>query len=81
VPTFLTEGPYRFFCYSNEPPNEPPHVHVERDNNKAKFWLEDPVRFARNKGFAAHELTRIQSLVENHRAECLRKWHEHFGGR
>jgi hypothetical protein len=80
VPTFLTEGPYRFFCYSNEG-DEPPHVHVERDNNTAKFWLEEPVRFARNKGFAPHELTRIQSLVEEHRAECLRKWDDHFGGR
>jgi hypothetical protein len=78
VPTFLTEGPYRFFCYSNEG-NEPPHVHVERDRHTAKFWLEEQVRFARNKGFAAHELTRIQSLVEEHQAECLRKWDEHFG--
>ncbi|HKH37550.1 MAG TPA: DUF4160 domain-containing protein [Rubrobacter sp.] len=79
VPTFLIEGPYRFFCYSNEG-NEPPHVHVERDRNTAKFWLEEPVRFARNSGFAAHELTRIQSLVEDHRAGCLRKWNDHFGG-
>jgi hypothetical protein len=79
MPTVLTEGPYRFFFYSNEG-NEPPHVHVERNNNKAKFWLEEPVRMARNKGFAAYELTRIQSLVEEQRAECLRKWDDHFGG-
>jgi hypothetical protein len=78
VPEILREGPYRFFFYSNEG-DEPPHVHVERDNNAAKFWLEDPVRFARSKGFPSHELTRIQSLVEEHRADCLRKWYEHFG--
>jgi len=80
VPTFLRAGPYRFFCYSNEG-NEPPHVHIERDKNTAKFWLEDFVYLARpSKGFAAHELTQIQSLVEEHRAECLRKWDDHFGG-
>jgi hypothetical protein len=78
MPTVLREGPYRLFFFSNEC-DEPPHVHVERDNNTAKFWLEEPVRCAYNKGFAAHELRRIQYLVENHRAECLRKWDAHFG--
>ena len=28
-------------------PNEPPHVHVDRDNLSAKFWLR-PVALARN---------------------------------
>lgn len=38
VPTVLMAGPYRFYFYSHEP-NEPPHVHVDRDNLSAKFWL------------------------------------------
>ena len=29
---------------------EPPHIHVERDDNIAKFWL-DPVRLQRSDGF------------------------------
>jgi len=44
MPTVLRIGPYRFFFFSNEG-NEPPHVHVERDDNTAKYWL-DPVRVA-----------------------------------
>ena len=36
-------GPYRLFFYSFDC-HEPPHVHVERERNKAKFWL-DPVRY------------------------------------
>jgi Protein of unknown function (DUF2442) len=31
MPTLLTVGPYRFFCYAGDR-DEPPHVHVERDN-------------------------------------------------
>jgi len=27
------------YFHSHEP-NEPPHVHVDRDNEPAKFWLE-----------------------------------------
>ena len=42
MPTVLRRGPYRFFFYSSDRA-EPPHVHVERDENLAKFWL-DPVR-------------------------------------
>ena len=39
-------GPYRIYFYSHQP-NEPPHVHVDRDDLSAKFWL-DPVALARN---------------------------------
>ena len=62
MPTVLRSGPYRFYFYSHEP-NEPPHVHVDRDDLSAKFWL-DPVALARNFGFGARELNTLQSLVE-----------------
>jgi len=48
MPTILRSGPYRLYFYSHEP-NEPPHVHVDRDDLSAKFWL-DPVTLARNSG-------------------------------
>jgi hypothetical protein len=63
VPTVLRRGPYRFYFFSHEP-NEPPHVHVDRDQLSAKIWLQ-PVALARNIGFAAHELNRILRLVED----------------
>ncbi len=34
------------YFYSHEP-NEPPYVHVDRDDQSAKFWLA-PVALARN---------------------------------
>lgn len=78
MPTVLRTGPYRFYFYSHEP-NEPPHVHVDRDAGSAKFWLE-PVSLARNLGFNARELRRLQSIVMEYRTELLEAWHEFFTG-
>jgi hypothetical protein len=64
------------YFYSHEP-NEPPHVHVDRDDDSAKFWL-DPVALAVNLGFRPAELRRVQRLVEENRALLLEKWHERF---
>jgi hypothetical protein len=77
MPTVLRSGPYRFYFYSHEP-NEPPHVHVDRDDLSARFWL-DPAHVARNFGFRANELGRLQLIVEAHREELLESWHEFFG--
>jgi len=77
MPTVLRTGPYRFYFWSHELA-EPPHIHVDRDDQSAKFWL-DPVALARNIGFRAHELRRIQNLVERHQTELLEAWHGNFG--
>ncbi|MGA3194530.1 MAG: DUF4160 domain-containing protein [Terriglobales bacterium] len=77
MPTVLRSGPYRFYFYSHEP-NEPSHIHVDREDLSAKFWL-DPVQLARNSGFRASELRAIQSRVTEHQAEFLEAWNEFFG--
>ena len=50
----LRTGPYRLFFYSGDG-GEPRHVHVERDDNRAKFWLE-PVRLQSSGGFRPAEI-------------------------
>jgi hypothetical protein len=72
-------GPYRFFFTSFDC-NEPPHVHVERENSACKFWL-DPLVLAWNDGFAAHELTRIRGIINDNHSRMMEAWHEHCGGR
>jgi hypothetical protein len=79
MPTVLRSGPYRFFFYASDRA-EPPHIHVERDDNVAKFWL-DPVRLQNNGGFSRVEITRIEKLVNEHQSELLEGWHEYFRGR
>ncbi len=77
MPTVLRTGPYRFFFYAGDY-DEPPHIHVERDANTAKFWL-DPLRLQRSGGFSRKEIQRIQKLVEHNRIYLLRSWNEYFG--
>jgi hypothetical protein len=77
MPTVLRSGPYRFYFYSHEP-NEPSHVHVDRDDLSAKFWL-DSVELARNFGFSAHEVNTVQSLVETNQKDLLEAWNGYFG--
>jgi hypothetical protein len=62
LPTVLRAGPYRFFFYSADR-DEPLHVHVEREESDAKFWLE-PARLERSRGFGRAEIARVQRLVE-----------------
>ena len=76
MPTVLRIGPYRFFFYAGDR-DEPEHVHIERDDRVAKFWL-NPVRLQRSGGFGSGELNRIQRLVEDNREDLIRSWNEYF---
>lgn len=78
MPTVLRSGPYRFFFYAGDR-DEPPHVHVERDDNTAKFWLE-PVRLERSGGFRSQELNRIRNLVAENQEQLRRSWDDYFEG-
>jgi hypothetical protein len=77
MPTVLRSGPYRFFFYAGDR-DEPKHVHVERDDKTAKFWL-DPIRLQSSGGFSRAELSRIETMVRNHRKALMEVWDEYFG--
>ena len=76
MPALLRVEGFRFFFYSDEG-NEPPHVHVQRGGDFAKFWLV-PVSLARPGGWKVHELRRVQDIVRRHQHEFLRAWRDHF---
>ena len=76
MPTVLRSGPYRFSFYSSDG-NEPPHVHVWRDDAVAKFWL-DPPRHDHSLAFRPPELRRIRSIIVEQRPTLLKAWHEYF---
>ena len=78
MPTVLRSGSYRLFFYAGDR-DEPPHVHVERDNCEAKLWL-DPVRFARSNGFTASEINKIEKLIVENQQDLLESWDEFFNG-
>ena len=76
MPTVLRWRGYDFYFWSNER-NEPPHIHVDKDDCSAKFWLE-PLSLAASFGFPDREARRLLRTVEEHRVEFLEAWYEHF---
>ena len=76
MPTILRSGPYRFFFYAGDR-DEPKHIHVERDNRIAKFWLE-PVRLQSRGHLSQREIRRIHSIVEEYQTLFLEAWNERF---
>jgi hypothetical protein len=78
MPTVLKIGPYRFFFYAGDR-DEPPHVHIEREDRVAKFWL-DPVRLQNSGGFSRVELARIQQLISDYQLRLMEAWNAYFHG-
>ncbi len=77
MPTVLKIGPYRFFFYTGDC-DEPQHIHVERDDKIAKFWL-DPIRLQNSGGFNRAEIDRIQKIIQEYRVQLMEGWNEYFG--
>jgi len=78
MPTVLNIGPYRFFFYAGDK-DEPQHIHIERDDKIAKFWL-DPVRLQNSGGFSRKEINKIQKIIQEHQINLRENWNEYFNG-
>ncbi len=79
MPTVFRHRGFRFFFYSNEgTPPEPVHIHVEKDNLEAKFWLIPEVRVAYNDGYDARTLRELLEIVEANKDRIERAWNEFF---
>lgn len=77
MPTVRKIGAVRFFFYSDEG-SEPPHIHAQRGELFAKFWLS-PVSLARPGRWKVHELRRLLVLVRRHQHQFLRAWRDFHG--
>lgn len=77
MPTVIRKGPYRFFFYAGDK-DEPRHIHVERDDKIAKFWIE-PIRIHSSGGFSRAEINKIQEFIEDHQSILLEAWNDYFG--
>ena len=50
---------FRFHFFSDEgDPREPPHIHMARAGEDAKFWLRPDVRLAYNRGVAPRDIAK-----------------------
>ena len=78
MPTVFRIGSYRFFFYAGDR-GEPHHIHVERDENIAKFWL-DPIRLQYSSGFNRVEITKIEKIIKEQHSKLLEAWNDYFSG-
>ncbi|CAN5780681.1 DUF4160 domain-containing protein [soil metagenome] len=79
MPLVFESNGFRFFFFSNEgDPREPIHIHVRKERNLAKYWLEPEVHLASSFGFTAVELNKIRKIVDNRKSEIEVAWNEHF---
>ena len=80
MPVIFRCNEFRFFFYANEGnPRKPIHIHVEKDDIEAKFWLWPDVLLAYNEGFNAKTLRELMQIVEQRRDEIAGMWNEFFG--
>ena len=77
MPTVYRFGPYRFFFYASDR-DEPVHIHVERDEKVAKYWL-DPARLQNSGGFNRLELKQILLIIKENQASFMEARNEYFG--
>jgi hypothetical protein len=79
MPVVFRERGFKFFFYSNEGnPREPAHIHVEKDEVEAKFWLKPQVRVAYNDGYDARILRVLLEIVEANKDRIERAGDEFF---
>ena len=79
MPTVLRVGRYRFFFYAEEG-FEPPHLHIESAEKRAKYWLK-PLEKTWNDGFRSDELKEIERIIGIHIDLLLEEWDEFFAGK
>ncbi len=80
VPVVFRYRGYRFFFYSNEgDPLEPLHVHVQRGECVAKFWVTPTVSLAESYDLSSAELRMLTKVVKAKRELIERSWNEYFG--
>jgi hypothetical protein len=73
MPTALRTGPYRFYFYSYDC-HEPRHMHADRENRSAKFWLDPDVTLAANHGYNRSELRDIERIMREHLETLRHEW-------
>jgi hypothetical protein len=72
MPVVLRVRGYKFWFYEADL-DEPPHIHVGRDGDEAKFWL-NPVRIGRAGRFRQVDLVEIERIIGENQAFLISAW-------
>jgi Domain of unknown function (DUF4160) len=77
MPTILIVNGFRFYFYSNEN-DEPIHIHVEKAEGNAKYWLEPELQAEYSYGFKAKQRKEIEQIISENINELITAWNEYF---
>ena len=68
---------FSFRIFSNE--EDRMHIHVLKDTNEAKIWLEPEIKLEYNFGFKSQEIKKILIIVKDNEAEFKQKYRDYIG--
>lgn len=68
---------FGFTFYSSEN-NEPVHIHVEKAEANAKYWLEPKITVEYSYGFGASQSKAIRTILDTNRDKLIAAWNEYF---
>ncbi len=77
MPTLLIWQGHKFRFYALDV-DEPPHIHIVKDDKSLKVWLTS-LEVARNKGYNEREVSRLLAVVAERRQEWIGAWNDFFG--
>jgi hypothetical protein len=77
MPTVLEVDGYKFRFYSNEN-NEKAHIHINKGDGNAKYWLLPDCEEEYSYGFTIRERRDIKQLVIENQSLLIIKWNEYF---
>ena len=77
MPTIFIVFGFVFKFYSDD--HTPIHVHVIKDGKEAKSNVEPIVTQVFNHGFKKHEISMIESIIEENVNVIKERWQEYFG--
>ena len=76
MPTEFIVFGFVFKFYSNE--HQPVHIHVLKDGHEAKYEVSNEIIQVFNHGFKKHELSIIESVIEENRENIEKTCNECF---
>ncbi len=77
MPTVFYWKGYRFYFFSLEN-SEPVHIHIEKAEGAAKFWIEPAILEDYSYGFTLSQRKEIRKFIELNSGQITKAWHEHF---
>ena len=77
MPTIFIVFGFVFKFYSDD--HTPIHVLVIKDGKEAKYNVEPIVAQVFNHGFKKHEISMIESIIEENVNVIKERWQEYFG--